>query len=395
MRMKYSIDCAEQLLLKTYNRYQVVFDHGDGIKLFDTDGKEYLDFFAGIAVQGLGYNYKGINEVLKSQADKLWHISNYFYNEPVIEAGEKLLCISQMEKVFFTNSGTEAIEGAIKIAKKYGTKTGGRFEIIAMEGSFHGRSLGALSVTGNEHYREDFYPLIPGVKFAKYNDIESVKNLVSDKTCAIILETVQGEGGIHPATKEFLEGIKKLTDEHDLILILDEIQCGMGRTGQYFAWQEYGIKPDVMTVAKALGNGVPIGAFLTSGKASDVLKPGDHGSTYGGNPLVCAVASKVLDIFKEDDITGNVKVVGDYVKEKLEGMAKAYPFIKEVRGKGLLLGMEFDMSVADIIRSALVDEKMVLINAGSNILRFIPPLIISKEDVDDALERLKRVLNKF
>ena len=395
MRMKYSIDCAEQLLLKTYNRYQVVFDHGDGIKLFDTDGKEYLDFFSGIAVQGLGYNYKGINEALKSQADKLWHISNYFYNEPVIEAGEKLLCISQMEKVFFTNSGTEAIEGAIKIAKKYGTKTGGRFEIIAMEGSFHGRSLGALSVTGNEHYREDFYPLIPGVKFAKYNDIESVKNLVSDKTCAIILETVQGEGGIHPATKEFLEGIKKLTDEHDLILILDEIQCGMGRTGQYFAWQEYGIKPDVMTVAKALGNGVPIGAFLTSGKASDVLKPGDHGSTYGGNPLVCAVASKVLDIFKEDDITGNVKVVGDYLKEKLEGMAKAYPFIKEVRGKGLLLGMEFDMPVADIIRSALVDEKMVLINAGSNVLRFIPPLIISKEDVDDALERLKRVLNKF
>ena len=395
MRMKYSIDCAEQLLLKTYNRYQVVFDHGDGIKLFDTDGKEYLDFFAGIAVQGLGYNYKGINEVLKSQADKLWHISNYFYNEPVIEAGEKLLCISQMEKVFFTNSGTEAIEGAIKIAKKYGTKTGGRFEIIAMEGSFHGRSLGALSVTGNEHYREDFYPLIPGVKFAKYNDIESVKNLVSDKTCAIILETVQGEGGIHPATKEFLEGIKKLTDEHDLILILDEIQCGMGRTGQYFAWQEYGIKPDVMTVAKALGNGVPIGACLTSGKASDVLKPGDHGSTYGGNPLVCAVASKVLDIFKEDDITGNVKAVGDYLKEKLDGMAKEYPFIKEVRGKGLLLGMEFDIPVADIIRSALVDEKMVLINAGSNILRFIPPLIISKEDVDDALERLKRVLNKF
>ena len=373
----------------------MVFDHGDGIKLFDTDGNEYLDFFAGIAVQGLGYNYKGINEALKSQADKLWHISNYFYNEPVIEAGEKLLCISQMEKVFFTNSGTEAIEGAIKIAKKYGTKTGGRFEIIAMEGSFHGRSLGALSVTGNEHYREDFYPLIPGVKFAKYNDIESVKNLVSDKTCAIILETVQGEGGIHPATKEFFEGIKKLTDEYDLILILDEIQCGMGRTGQYFAWQEYGIKPDVMTVAKALGNGVPIGAFLTSGKASDVLKPGDHGSTYGGNPLVCAVASKVLDIFKEDDITGNVKAVGDYLKEKLDGMAKEYPFIKEVRGKGLLLGMEFDRPVADIIKSALLDEKMVLINAGSNILRFIPPLIISKEDVDDALERLKRVLNKF
>lgn len=393
--MKDQVDFAEHLLLKTYNRYQVVFDHGDGIKLYDTEGNEYLDFFAGIAVQGLGYNYKGLNKALKEQADKLWHISNYFYNEPVIVAGQKLLEISDMEKVFFTNSGTEAIEGAVKIAKKYGTKTGGRYEIIAMEGSFHGRSLGALSVTGNEHYREDFYPLIPGIKFAKYNDLESVKNLVTDKTCAIILETIQGEGGIHPATKEFLEGIKKLTDEKDLILILDEIQCGMGRSGNFFAWQEYGIKPDVMTVAKALGNGVPIGAFLTAGKASDVLKPGDHGSTYGGNPLVCAVASKVLDIFKEDSIIENVRVVGKYLREKLDELARSYPSIKEVRGKGLLLGVEFDKPVADIIKSALTDERLVLINAGSNVLRFIPPLIISKSDVDDALCRLKRVLEKI
>lgn len=393
--MKDQVDFAEHLLLKTYNRYQVVFDHGDGIKLYDTEGNEYLDFFAGIAVQGLGYNYKGLNEALKEQADKLWHISNYFYNEPVIVAGQKLLEISDMEKVFFTNSGTEAIEGAVKIAKKYGTKTGGRYEIIAMEGSFHGRSLGALSVTGNEHYREDFYPLIPGIKFAKYNDLESVKNLVTDKTCAIILETIQGEGGIHPATKEFLEGIKKLTDEKDLILILDEIQCGMGRSGNFFAWQEYGIKPDVMTVAKALGNGVPIGAFLTAGKASDVLKPGDHGSTYGGNPLVCAVASKVLDIFKEDSIIENVRVVGKYLREKLDELERSYPSIKEVRGKGLLLGVEFDKQVADIIKSALTDERLVLINAGSNVLRFIPPLIISKSDVDDALCRLKRVLEKI
>lgn len=393
--MKDQVDFAEHLLLKTYNRYQVVFDHGDGIKLYDTEGNEYLDFFAGIAVQGLGYNYKGLNKALKEQADKLWHISNYFYNEPVIVAGQKLLEISDMEKVFFTNSGTEAIEGAVKIAKKYGTKTGGRYEIIAMEGSFHGRSLGALSVTGNEHYREDFYPLIPGIKFAKYNDLESVKNLVTDKTCAIILETIQGEGGIHPATKEFLEGIKKLTDEKDLILILDEIQCGMGRSGNFFAWQEYGIKPDVMTVAKALGNGVPIGAFLTAGKASDVLKPGDHGSTYGGNPLVCAVASKVLDIFKEDSIIENVRVVGKYLREKLDELARSYPSINEVRGKGLLLGVEFDKPVADIIKSALTDERLVLINAGSNVLRFIPPLIISKSDVDDALCRLKRVLEKI
>ena len=395
MEMRESIYLADKLLLKTYNRYQVLFDHGEGVKLYDAKGCEYLDFFAGIAVQGLGHNYKGLNEAMKIQIDKLWHISNYFYNQPAIDAGEKLIRVSKMDRVFFTNSGTEAIEGAVKIAKKYGNDTGGRYEIIAMKGSFHGRSLGALSVTGNEHYREDFEPLIPGVKFAEFNNLESVKSLISDKTCAIIMETIQGEGGIHPATKEFLNGVRQIADENDLILILDEIQCGMGRSGCYFAWQEYGIKPDVMTVAKALGNGVPIGAFLASGKAKDVLKPGDHGSTYGGNPLVCAAASKVLDIFEEDDIIENVKEVGAYLKERLVELSKEYPFIKEVRGKGLLLGVEFDMPVSDIINLALEEEHLVLINAGSNILRFIPPLIISKENVDEALCRLKKVLSRY
>ena len=395
MEMRESIYLADKLLLKTYNRYQVLFDHGEGVKLYDAKGCEYLDFFAGIAVQGLGHNYKGLNEAMKIQIDKLWHISNYFYNQPAIDAGEKLIRVSKMDRVFFTNSGTEAIEGAVKIAKKYGNNTGGRYEIIAMKGSFHGRSLGALSVTGNEHYREDFEPLIPGVKFAEFNNLESVKSLISDKTCAIIMETIQGEGGIHPATKEFLNGARQIADENDLILILDEIQCGMGRSGCYFAWQEYGIKPDVMTVAKALGNGVPIGAFLASGKAKDVLKPGDHGSTYGGNPLVCAAASKVLDIFEEDDIIENVKEVGAYLKERLVELSKEYPFIKEVRGKGLLLGVEFDMPVSDIINLALEEEHLVLINAGSNILRFIPPLIISKENVDEALCRLKKVLSRY
>lgn len=389
------IESAESLLLKTYNRYQVLFDHGDGVKLYDANDIEYLDFFAGIAVQGLGYNYKGLNEVIKNQADRLWHISNYFYNKPAIDAGRKLLNVSKMEKVFFTNSGTEAIEGAVKIAKKYGSNTGNRYEIIAMKRSFHGRSLGALSVTGNENYRAAFNPLIPGVKFADFNDLSSVKSLINYNTCGIIMETIQGEGGIHPATKEFLQGVRDLADENDLILILDEIQCGMGRSGHFFAWQEYDISPDVMTVAKALGNGVPIGAFLTKGKASPVLKPGDHGSTYGGNPLVCAVASKVLDIFEKDDIIENVKEVGKYLKEKLMEMSKEYSFIKAVRGKGLLLGMEFDIPVSDIINLALKEEHLVLINAGSNILRFIPPLIISKENVDDALFRLKKVLSRI
>ncbi len=394
MKMQQSIENAERLLLKTYNRYQVLFDHGEGVKLYDAQGQEYLDFFAGIAVQGLGYRYKGLHEAVKHQIDKLWHISNYFYNQPAIDAGEKLLKASKMEKVFFTNSGTEAIEGALKIAKKYGNQTGGRTEIIAMKGSFHGRSLGALSVTGNVHYQEPFAPLIPDIKFADFNDLDSVKALITEKTCGIILETVQGEGGIHPAAKEFLAGLRELADERDLILILDEIQCGMGRCGCYFAWQEYDIQPDVMTVAKALGNGVPIGAFLARGRARDVLKPGDHGSTYGGNPLVCAAASKVLDIFEEDHIIQNVKEVGAYLKERLAALAQDYPFIKEVRGKGLLLGMEFDRPVSDIILAALEEEHLVLINAGSHILRFIPPLIITKEHVEDAINRLKRVLDK-
>lgn len=395
MEINEYIESAERLLLKTYNRYRVLFESGDGVKLYDANNIEYLDFFAGIAVQGLGYNYKGLNDALKTQADKLWHISNYFYNQPAIDAGEKLLKLSKMEKVFFTNSGTEAIEGAIKIAKKYGSNTGGRYEIIAMKGSFHGRSLGALSVTGNEYYREDFNPLIPGIKFADFNDLSSVKALITDKTCGIIMETIQGEGGIHPATREFLQGVRELADKNDLILILDEIQCGMGRSGYFFAWQEYGISPDVMTVAKALGNGVPIGAFLAKGKANEILKPGDHGSTYGGNPLVCAVASKVLDIFEKDDIIENVKEVGKYLKEKLMEMSKEYSFIKAVRGKGLLLGMEFDMPVSDIINLALKEEHLVLINAGSNILRFIPPLIINKKNVDEALFRLKKVLSRI
>lgn len=395
MEMNEYIESAEHLLLKTYNRYRVLFESGDGVKLYDANNIEYLDFFAGIAVQGLGYNYKGLNDALKTQADKLWHISNYFYNQPAIDAGGKLLKLSKMEKVFFTNSGTEAIEGAIKIAKKYGSNTGGRYEIIAMKGSFHGRSLGALSVTGNEHYREDFNPLIPGIKFADFNDLSSVKALITDKTCGIIMETIQGEGGIHPTTRGFLQGVRELADKNDLILILDEIQCGMGRSGYFFAWQEYGISPDVMTVAKALGNGVPIGAFLAKGKANEILKPGDHGFTYGGNPLVCAVASKVLDIFEKDDIIENVKEVGEYLKEGLIKMSKEYSFIKEVRGKGLLLGMEFDMPVSNIINLALEEEHLVLINAGSNILRFIPPLIINKENIDDALFRLKKVLSRI
>ena len=324
------INRAEQVLYKTYNRFPVVFDHGKGVTLWDSEGQEYLDFGAGIAVMGLGYADEEYTQAVKAQLDKLTHISNLFYNEPSITAGEKLLKVSGMDKVFFTNSGTEAVEGALKIAKRYHYNKlhetmGDGFdgceekeidmtgEIIAMNHSFHGRSLGALSVTGNAHYQAPFAPLIPGIRFADFNDLDSVKSQITDKTCAIIMETIQGEGGIYPAEEAFLKGVRALCDEHDILLILDEIQCGMGRTGEMFAWQHYGVKPDVMTVAKALGNVVPIGAFLACGKAATAMVPGDHGTTYGGNPLVTAAAGAVLNIFEKRQITDHVKGVGAHL----------------------------------------------------------------------------------
>ena len=394
-KMKQSISEAEQVLYKAYNRYQVVFERGDGIRLYDTDGTEYLDFFAGIAVNALGYHYPGYDEAVKAQVDKFLHISNYFYNPPAISAGEKLLKVSRMEKVFFTNSGTEAVEGALKIARRYAynkNKDSRAYEIIAMDHSFHGRSMGALSVTGKEAYRAPFEPLIPGIQFATYNDLDSAKALVNEKTCGIIVEPIQGEGGIFPATDEFLKGLREIADQNDLILIFDEIQCGMGRSGEYFAWQHSGVKPDVLTVAKALGNGVPIGAFLTSGKANTAMTPGDHGTTYGGNPFVCAAADAVLTIFERDNILENVRKVGAYLREKLEELRTVTDHIVDIRGKGMMLGVEFDVPVNPIINNALLEQHMVLINAGTNILRVIPPLVVTEKDVDEAIERLKKVL---
>ena len=385
---------AEQALYKTYNRFPVIFDHGDGVKLYDTDGQEYLDFGAGIAVMGLGYNDPDFNGAVKEQVDKLLHTSNLFYNQPAIEAGEKLLKASQMEKVFFTNSGTEAIEGALKIAKRYAYNKGMApdYEIIAMKHSFHGRSLGALSVTGNDHYQEPFAPLIPNIRFAEYNNLDSVKALFSEKTCAVLMETVQGEGGIYPAEAAFLAGVRQLCDEHDALLMLDEIQCGMGRTGEMFAWQGYGVKPDVMTVAKALGNGVPVGAFLASGKAATAMVPGDHGTTYGGNPFVCAAASKVLDLFEERRLTEHVREIGAYLWEKLDEIMNQYDCVIAHRGKGLMQGLEFSVPVAAVVKEALLAQKLVLISAGTHIIRFVPPLVIEKADVDEMVSRLEAAI---
>ncbi len=390
---------AEEAILHTYNRFPVVLDHGEGVYLYDTEGKKYLDFAAGIGVQALGYGNQKYNDALKMQIDKLLHTSNLYYNQPIIEAAEKLCKASGLDRVFFTNSGTEAIEGAIKAAKKYAYDRDGTtdHEIIAMEQSFHGRSLGALAVTGNAHYREPFEPLPGIVKFAKYNNLQSVSDLVNDKTCAILMETIQGEGGIYPAQEEFLAGVKQICQAHDILLILDEIQCGMGRTGTMFAWQEYGVKPDIMACAKALGCGVPVGAFVMTKRVADSsLKPGDHGTTYGGNPFVGAAVSKVLDLFEEQRILEHVQEISGYLKERLEELAAEYSCIMARRGRGLMQGLELKSAVpAGEVSAKALEQGLILITAGNNVLRFIPPLVIEQEHVDEMAAILGNVLREY
>ena len=387
------MDRAENAVLHTYNRFPVVLERGEGVRLYDLDGKEYLDFGAGVAVFALGYGNKAYNQALKDQVDKLIHTSNLFYNMPMTEAAEKLLKASGLSKVFFTNSGTEAIEGAIKAARKYAWLRDGStdHEIIAMKHSFHGRSLGALSVTGNAHYQEPFKPLIGGIRFADFNDLDSVKEQMTEKTCAIILEPVQGEGGIYPASREFLQGLRSLCDEKDILLILDEIQCGMGRTGSMFAYQDYEVEPDIMTTAKALGCGVPVGAFVLNEKtAQNSLVPGDHGTTYGGNPLACRAVSKVFDLFEEEKILEHVQKIAPYLEKKLDELVEKYDFLTERRGKGLMQGAVVSgRPVGEIINKA-IENGLFVLSAGTDVLRFVPPLIITEADIDEMAEKLER-----
>ena len=388
---------ADQALLHTYNRFPVVFDYGKGVHLYDTDGKEYLDFASGIGVMAFGYGVQEFNDALKAQVDKLLHTSNLYYNVPVAEAADKVLKAARMDRVFFTNSGTEAVEGAIKAAKKYAYTRDGHagHEIIAMHGSFHGRSIGALSVTGNAHYQEPFAPLMGGVRFAKLNDLESVKAQITDKTCAILLETIQGESGIHPASQAFLEGVRALCDANDILLILDEIQCGMGRTGQMYAWQHYGVKPDLMTTAKALGCGVPVGAFLmTERVAEKSLAPGDHGATYGGNPFVGAAVSKVFDLFESRHLLEHVNSISGCLEQRLDQIVETYDFLTKRRGMGLMQGIVTQKPASSICAKAL-EEGLVMITAGTDVLRLLPPLVITKADVEEMAEKLTRVLDTF
>lgn len=395
MTEKEYMDLGEQYFIHTYNRFPVVIEKGEDVYVYDVTGKKYLDFAAGIAVSALGYSNDAYKEALKQQVDKILHTSNLYYNVPSIEAAEKLVKNAGLKKAFFTNSGAEAIEGALKMAKRYAYDKNGadEYEIIAMKHSFHGRTMGALALTGNAHYQEPFGPMIPGIKYAEFNNLDSVKALVSEKTCAIILEPVQGEGGIYPAEKEFMEGIRNICDEKDILMICDEIQCGMGRTGKMFAFEHYNVVPDIITCAKALGCGVPVGAFVAGEKCCDSLVPGDHGTTYGGNPLATAAVSKVFDLFEENNILAHVSQISGYFEEQLERLVEDFDNVLERRGKGLMQGLVLSSPVADVVNGAM-EKGLLVISAGNNVLRMVPPLIITREHVDEMIEILRTVLGK-
>ena len=380
-------------LVHTYNRFPLVLDRGEGVYLYDEKGDKYLDFAGGIAVSGLGYGCQELNDALKSQIDKMIHSSNLYYNTTCGHAAEELKRISGMDRVFFTNSGTEAIEGALKAARKYAyKKQTGRYEFIAMENSFHGRSMGALSVTGSDAYREPFEPLVPGVSFAEFNNLDSVKALVTSQTCAIILEPLQGEGGINVATEEFMAGIRKLCDDEGILMICDEIQCGMGRTGAMFAYQSYGTKPDIIAMAKAIGSGMPVVAFaMTEAVAEFSLEPGDHGTTYGGNPLACMAVSKTIEIFEKKNMISHVQEIGAYLAERLERLVQEKDCVIARKGKGLIQGIEISKPVGEVTNAAL-KEGLLVISARGNVIRLVPPLVIEKQHVDEMIDKLSKVL---
>ncbi|MCR4717268.1 MAG: aspartate aminotransferase family protein [Lachnospiraceae bacterium] len=386
---------ADEHFIHVYNR-AVCFVKGEDVYLYDDEGKKYLDFTAGIAVNALGYSNDELKNGIKDQVDKILHTSNLYFNEPAIKASKYIADATGLDKVFFTNSGAEAIEGALKLARRYAydKNPNSKGEIIAMNNSFHGRTMGSLSVTGTEHYRTPFEPLIGGVKFANYNDLDSVKALITDDTCAIIMETVQGEGGLTPANEDFIKGVRKLCDENDIAMILDEIQCGMGRTGYMYAYQKYGVKPDIVTTAKALGCGVPVGAFVANAKFALSLVPGDHGTTYGGNPLATAAVCKVYEIFEKENILDHVNEIAEYFDEALKGvMSRHSDKITGVRGTGLMRGLAFseEYKAADVVKACL-DKGVVVIIAGGNVLRMVPPLVIKKEHVDELVKVLDEVL---
>lgn len=380
--------------LPVFSRYKIALDHGEGPYVYDSEGKKYLDFLGGIAVNVLGHNYPPLVEAVANQAKKIIHCSNLYYTAPQAEAAAKLVALSGLDRAFFANSGAEANEGAIKIARKYAhTKDADKSEIISAWESFHGRTLATLTATGQPKYQAGVGPLPAGFSYVHYNDIAELEAKMSDKTCAVMLETIQGEGGVYPPEDDYLKKVRALCDKYDALLILDEIQAGIGRSGKFFAYEKYGVKPDIVTLAKGLAGGVPIGAFVVTEEVARAFHAGDHGTTFGGNPLACAAANVVLDTVPQEKFLRNVEIVGEYFKEKLFALKEKYPaLITDVRGEGLILGMELSLENGrEIVTDALQKGAIINCTAG-NVLRFVPPLTITKAHVDEIVCVLDIVL---
>lgn len=380
---------GQKYVMNTYNRFPITLEKGEGMYVYDENGKKYLDFVAGIAVNSLGHNNKKLVAAIAEQASKMIHVSNLYWTKPQVSLAKKLVEAGCFDKAFFCNSGAEAIEGALKISRKYGHKTG-RSEIITMLHSFHGRTFGAVTATGQPHYQEGLGELLPNVKYAEYNNIESLKNTITDKTCAVVLEPVQGEGGIIPATKEYLQAVRKLCDEKDIVLVFDEIQCGVGRLGTFYAYQTFGVEPDVLCMAKGIAGGIPCGVLMAKQKIADSFKPGDHASTFGGNPLATAAGNVVFDELNSG-ILDNVKAQGEHLASCLKELQKEFSIIKDVRGIGLMQGIELECEVAPVVKEC-IENGLLLVNAGKKVIRFVPSLIVSKEDIDNAMKIVKAAL---
>ena len=383
-------------LMHAYGRFDVTFDHGEGVHLYDVNHKEYLDFFSGIGVNSLGYNYPEYVASMEKQMHRLMHISNYFNTVETIEAANCIKKATKLDKVFFTNSGAESTEGALKLARKYYYLKHGKAdsEVISFHHSFHGRTTGSVKLTGNPNYQKAFGPLIEEVQYATLNDLDSVKILINDKTAAIIVEPVQGEGGVHVCTKDFLQGLRQLCNEHDIALILDEVQCGMGRTGTIMTYFQYDIMPDILCMAKGIGAGFPMGAFVANEKFASAMQPGDHGSTYGGNPMAGNACRTVFQIIEEKNLLSHVQEISEYVIEKLDELKDRYPCIKERRGLGLMIGLEFDRPVKDIVKSCL-DKGLIVVTAGPHVVRMLPPFIIEEKDVDQMIHILESAIQEI
>lgn len=389
------VERERHYLLQTYARYPLAIQSGKGVYVTDVQGRKYLDLLGGIGVNALGHAHKRIVNVIKDQAAKVIHTSNLYYHEYQGLLARKLCEMSDLSRVFFCNSGTEAIEGALKLARAAGHAAGGesKCKLVALEGSFHGRTFGALSLTANPKYRQDFAPLLEGVQFVKLNDLESLRAAVDDSTCALVLEPIQGEGGIHECTPEFLRTARELADRHKVVLILDEIQCGLGRTGSMFAFQQFGIKPDVVTVAKPIAAGLPLGAFLVREELAGAITAGKHGTTFGGGPLVCRVALEFFAVVEEEGLLEQVRRVGGYLREQLLQLQSNFNSVREVRGRGMMQALELDVPTRPFVDAAMAEG--VLINStAETVIRLLPPYLLEEKHVDKGVKVLRKLLKK-